>query len=505
MFYRADNKSIKALAFEDVFGLDATAATTAVPREYYAIVPFIRRAVRLRANAIARVPLTLEKKGADVSAGKEWSGLMGQISTLLWKTELALCLAPQGAYWRRTANAVGTNPTPEWLLPQAVWPNVQAREGLRNFRYTHPWGVPEAGKVEYLPLDEVVYFWYPSMERAMWPGVPPGETAIPAGKALSSQDSFISSYYDRGAIKAVLLTVPTGTDKGERTKLTTWWRSLVAGLRNSWQTTVISSDVKPVVIGEGVDGQVSEKLTRQYRQDVAAAFDIPETMLMQGAANYATAQTDRISFYEETVFPELDLILGAINTQWLMPVYGVALVPHPEQTEARQDAQMLQASAITDLVGEPVLLVDEGRAWLGMDPMPEKEESTEEQEYQEMDGEANAEAEEEAEADRQDTKSSGAARQVERSVLWAAHATMRAETRQRHYDEQRQLRKQFIDERLKTQEARGRVQIVHRQRQALASLSQRHSAERAMMRSMQSGERTRMRTRHASEREAVLV
>lgn len=511
MFYKSDGKQIKALSYEDVFGISPDGLNaTVLPREYYAIVPFIRRAVRLRANAIQGVPITLHRGETDISGQPEWQGLMGQLPALLWRTEVALCLSPYGAYWRRTTNTVGRNPTPEWLLPQAVWPNILAEEGLRNFRYTHPWGVPEAGKVEYLNPDEVVYFWYPSIERINWPGTPPGITALAAGKALNSQDTFVSSYFDRGAIKAVLLSVPPGTNPEERSKLQTWWRSLVAGLRNAWKTTVISADVKPITIGEGVNGQTSESLTRQYRQDVAAAFDIPETMLMQGAANYATAVNDRISFYEETVFPELGLILNAINTQWLMPRYKVELRAHPEQTEARQDAQVQQASAITELVGEPVLTVDEGRAWLGMEPMTEEREpDTEDEEYRTMDEEADEDerAESESDTDPETTKSypDTGVRQVERSVLWAAHATQRAETRKRHYEERLMLRKEHMAARSSATDPRSRLRATNTARQALRALAGRHAAERAMMRSMQAAERARMRERHANERQQVPV
>jgi SPP1 gp7 family putative phage head morphogenesis protein len=375
-FYQTSGKSVKALSMDDVFGvgfesnLNSTSSDSS-PRNLYTLVPFVRRAVRLRMNAIASVPVTLQKADTDLSTRPEWQGLMKNLPTALAKVEMALCLSPYGAYWRKNTNKLGLNPTPEWLLPQSVWPYITADEGLRYFRYVHPWGTERAGIVENLTPDQVVAFWYPSLDRASWPGSPPGVTAQPAGTALNAQDVFIASYFRRGAIKAVLLQVPPDAKPADRDRLTAWWRSIVGGVSNAWKSVVVQTNVTPVVIGDGLKEMNNESLTRQYRQDVAAAFDIPETMLMQGAANYATAKIDRIGFYEETIFPEHQMILGCINQQWLQPAYGAELVAHPEQTEARQDAQLSQAQALTELVGQPILTVDEGRAWIGFEPMAE--------------------------------------------------------------------------------------------------------------------------------------
>lgn len=410
--YRTDNRgrALKALDMADVFGqgweqqLGQVSATDIDPRLLDTLVPFVRRAVRLRANAISRVPVSLMKGGKDVSARPEWSGLMDGLSSLLYRTEFALSLSPYGAYWRKGANPIGANPTPEWLLPVACWPYLTAEEGLKYIRYVRPFGVPGAGRVEMLPPEEAVRFWYPSLTRANWPGPPPGVTAQPAGSALTSQDSFIAQYFRRGAVKVTLLQIPQGSQVAERDRLTAWWRSFVSGIGNAWRSIVVSTTVTPQVIGDGLKDMNNEALTRQYRQDVAAAFDIPETMLMAGAANYATAISDRISFYEEFVFPELDLLLEAVNAQWLRDAYGCELVSHPEQTEARQASQLEQADKVTALVGQPVFTVDEGRAWLGMDPLPagagaDAPDADEGADYAAMDAEAAAadQAEDDAE------------------------------------------------------------------------------------------------------------
>lgn len=483
-FYSTTGGAVKALDIADVYGAGFESgfagSAEVAPRIYYAIVPFVRRAVRLRANAVSGVPITLQRGEKDISARPEFAALMDSLQSLIWRTEFALNLSLYGAYWRRSTNAAGLNPTPEWLLPQACYPNITAERGLTTIRYVRPWGVERAGIVEQLPLDEVVIFWHPSLERAVWPGTPPGATAGAASAALVNRDRYVAQYFKQGATKSTLLSVPKTTSEDNRNKLKTWWRQVVAGIANAWASNVISEEVKPVIIGDSLKDTESDALTLQYRQDIAAAFEVPESMLLSNSANYATAKEERISFYEETVFPALDLILSAVNKQWLRDAYDAELVAHPEQTEARQDAQMQQAQAITDLVGKPVLSIDEGRAWLGMEPMVEE------------DGAPDEEAEERAmqqEEDAEAVKALG----YDSAGLLVAHRMMRQTTRERQASERKAVRARQVEDRREAKDAAMRLRLVQRQRAELAILAQRHAGERQVLYTAQRAERGRVR------------
>lgn len=523
-FYATDGKHIKALGIDDVFGagfergLIGTDTTT--PRAYYAAVPFVRRAVTIRANAVANVPVTLQRGKTDISQDRAYAALMDGLKDLLWRTEFAIALSPYGAYWKKQSNRYKLNPTPEWLLPSACYPYVTADNGLEYIRYVRPFGVAGAGRVDQLGPDDVVRFWLPSLDRANWPGVPPGITALAAAGALANKDSFVASYFASGALRATLLSVPTNTGRDERERLKTWWRDRIAGLRNAWATNVISTDITPVVVGEGLGdiGEAGKALVEQYREDTAAAFGVPISKMLSNAANFATAREENIAFYVETVFPALALILSAINTQWLLPIYGVELVAHPEQTEAMQDAQVQQATAVTDLVGSPILTVDEGRAWLGMEPMPEQEKATDESaDYQAMDDEAHADDEAEQAADAAPAKAlrgdNGAyvllpgtqERSTERAALLTAHAAARRALRARHADERTQAKARQKDARSGATSATQRLRMVRLHQNEMLTLSQRHYAERGMIRSLHAAERMRMRDRHQIQRSSEVL
>ena len=532
--YRTDGTSLKALSLDSLLGSgfeQGLLRAASTPAAYYAIVPYVRRAANLRANAVASVPLTLERRGVDVSGKAEWRGLMQNLRTVLRWTEFAVCLSPNGATWRKVTNRVGTNPTPEWLLPSAVYPVVDAALGLTSVRYTRPFGVSDAGTIDYLALDEVVRFWLPNLERANWPGPPPGITALAAAGVLANKDSFLENYFQRGAIKSVLLQVPPDSKPADRDRLTTWWRSMTNGIGNAWRSVVVSTAVTPVVLGDGLKDMNNAELTREYRQEVAAAFDVPQSMLMQDSANYATAQIDRVSFYEETVFPEVAFLVEAINEQWLRPAYDAALVMHPEQTEARQVMQLEQAASITNLVGQPVMTVNEGRAWLGLEPLgrddeaPGDPDADEASDYDEMErDEDDADKAEDAaelvedEEDEDDTKRyardatgkyvrlpGSNERSSERATLKDAHRAARNAAKERHANERTAARQRHIAERQQATDAKARLQLVHRQKADLATIRARQRAERLMLRSLQTAERERVRARHGAGRSAELA
>lgn len=523
-FYATDGKHIKALDIGDVLGAGfergLISTVDSSPRAYYAAVPFMRRAVTIRANAVANVPVTLQRGETDVSGDRAYAALMDGLKDLLWRTEFAMSLSPYGAYWKKQSNRYKLNPTPEWLLPSACYPHVTAENGLEYIRYVRPFGVAGAGRIDQLGPDDVVRFWLPSLDRASWPGVPPGVTALAAAGALANKDSFVASYFASGALKATLLSVPTATPELERNRLKTWWRDRVVGIRNAWASNVISTDITPVVVGEGLGdiGEAGKALVEQYREDTAAAFGVPISKMLSNAANFATAREENIAFYVETVFPTLALILDAINTQWLQPAYGVELTAHPEQTEAMQDAQVQQASAVTELVGSPILTVDEGRAWLGIEPMPPQEQTdTDAQDYQVMEQEANADDQVETTADQVAAKAlrteSGAyalmpgteARMNERRALLTAHAAARRALRSRHADERTQAKARHMDARNQATSAQSRLRLVRLHQNELITLSQRQYAERGMIRSLHAAERMRMRDRHAIDRHAEVT
>ena len=87
-------------------------------------------------------------------------------------------------------------------------------------------------------------------------------------------------------------------------------------MQRAWETFVVRGEVQPQVVGQPIDLAMPE-LTESKRQDIATALGVPHSLVASDAANYATAQADRLNLYDFTILPEATLVARMINTQVL--------------------------------------------------------------------------------------------------------------------------------------------------------------------------------------------
>jgi phage portal protein BeeE len=104
-------------------------------------------------------------------------------------------------------------------------------------------------------------------------------------------------------------------------------------------------------------------------REIANAFGVPEFYLSSDVANYATAENYSLTFNEDVIQAELELIETALNDQLLGQV-GLRMTFHAERLEVFQKSELAKAQGITELVGAPILSVNEGREMLELDPVP---------------------------------------------------------------------------------------------------------------------------------------
>jgi len=327
----------------------------------YRVVPYLYRAVDVRARSVSGMPWVLERGGADVAGDARYAGLVREMRQRLYLTESSLCLYG-AAYWLKERNRAGLNVTPRWLVPGSVTPRFDVQAGLVGFDRA------VGSAVQRFSVDEVVCFWLPNVAGELGPGVAPAQVALTAAQALHHLDEFVDGFFRRGAIKATLLTVEGNPPRSELDRLESWWRRMVSGVRNAWQSVAVRSTVKPVTIGDGLSDIESRELVVQQRENVCAALGVPHSLLSADAATYATAQQDKLTFLTETVLPQARFLEEVMNAQVCEPL-GVRFRFQPERLEEMQQFELQKAQAVMALVGGPVLTVDEARALLGYGPV----------------------------------------------------------------------------------------------------------------------------------------
>lgn len=346
-----------------LLGLESSTETT--EDEAYQGVPWLYRAVHLRADAVAAIPYALWRGETDVSDDLTLAAFRRLLHNLLWLNEATLCL--YGAtYWLIETNRYGRNLTPRWVVPSTMKPVTDKQQGLTGFERT------ASGQTSPLTLDQIVYWWVPSLTNEAGPGIPPARVALAAAGVLRNMDRMVEAFFQRGAVKVTLLSVPDGTPQLEIDKLERWWKRLVSGLKRAYEAIGIRASVTPVVIGSDLKDTMADELTQRKREDVAVALGVPPSLLFQEAA-YATARhEDRLTFISQTVIPECEMMAGPLND--FLARLGLRYEFQPQQLEVMQTAQLSQATSVAQLVpGKPLLTRDEGRALLGYGPWPEEE------------------------------------------------------------------------------------------------------------------------------------
>lgn len=325
-----------ASAFPQMFGPKAKITET----ESYKLVSWVFRCINIRSDTLSGLPRMFYKGKKEIGEQppKPWEDM--DFDRLLWLTEAARMMWG-ASYWEKGQELL-------WLNPQSM--TVEVKDGKIDYFSQSLTG--QRNKPTFRP-DEIVYIpmWDPKDD--LRPGVSPTQVALTGAGLSRHLLRWAEAFFEKGAIPSLLLTTDRViSDKDpELERIKTFWQKVHSGVSNFWSTAVLGKGLKPTVIGQPVKDLVIPELSKETREDIAACFGVPITMLQQAAANYATAREDRQSYYKETVFPEAKQIAAAINQQWLRPLgYSMAFIEG--KVEAIQQDEAEKADAVQMLMGK---------------------------------------------------------------------------------------------------------------------------------------------------------
>lgn len=370
-------KSLDYIAPEDMQLARALGAETpADAAKLYTAVDWMFRCVTLISSSMGAIPVTIRATGAEDalwdssedSAMPPQLKLFENIPDLLWLTAAAYPLLGR-AYMLRGRNMRRQDVGMRWLMASSMEPIIDV-SGLQGFYRTAQNGVRFK-----LPVDDVLYMWWrdPLVEMGE-PVAYPGRAAALSAGVLDSMDQFLSRYFARGMMKATLLVTKgvAPVQTAERDRIRDWWRRMTSGgVKTAFTTEVINGDAVEVVqIGDGLTELGNAELTAEKREAISTAFGVPHSLVMSNASNFATAQQDVLSLYQNTVIPQAKQIAYEMNRQLFNPL-GYELRFEYSRIEAMQRSEVEKAQAVSQLVGtgKAILTVNEARELLGYEPI----------------------------------------------------------------------------------------------------------------------------------------
>lgn len=327
-------------------------------QDIYRLVSYVYSGVHRRSNTISTYPVRIKRNGRDMTDSPALQTFRSVYKKVMYQTEMSLCTFGR-AYWLEQSNGALT--FPYWASPVTVLP-IQDPSTGKIYRFDRY----EGGTVVHLSPEEITPIFLPSLTEEDWYGVSPVQNAMAAGNVLLDIDVFSSLFFNRGAIKFTLLRVSGNPDKQKLSKLESWWKSIASGVQRAFETVLLRDNVEPMVIGDGLKDIDTEKVMLPRREDICVALGVPRSLVDPSAANFATAQQDHLNFYEQTITPQLELILDTVNPAFFEPL-GFLIEPDHGKLEAYQRKQLEITDTVIKLYEADLIKFNECRAMLDLD------------------------------------------------------------------------------------------------------------------------------------------
>jgi len=310
----------------------------------YNSVPMLYRAVNLRCDAISSVPYHIMRDGTEI----EWPWAQS-FTQLIKETERALLLTGSAFWLKLKKGNVLTGF--QALNPQTVTVKFDASKAIPGNPFAGVTFTQQFRGMTFGPwtVDDVVYFREPSLTDEIGPGLAPARVALQSAQLAHYLERFASHFFEGGAQPVTIMNLPENMDEAEFQRFKGEWGKF-SGVVNAFRTAFVRSpEIKATIITPPIKDLMLPELQERVVTTIAMTLGVPRTMLEASAANYATADSDRQSFWRETIVPRLSLYEHVINTQLFAPI-GYELVYHPDELDVMQADEAARAGSLKMLV-----------------------------------------------------------------------------------------------------------------------------------------------------------
>lgn len=297
------------------------------------LVPSVFAGIHARMQAMMDLPFVIYGKGDkvvdDSDSYKNVIGFLPDPIRYLGLTEASLVTNGR-AYWFR-ANGSVTGSTKElryWLPSSVELDQENAKNYIIKFR--------RKGAAQLYNEQDVLYNWlYDENVEIGPPSIYPLLSALTAAEANGAITKWVRDYMNRGAIKAMLLMLDGVPPPGEVERIENWWNRFMTGLRGLRWKVFQGQNVKPTIVGDGLEALKDLSITKELRYEVHQALG---TRHLLEDENFATASARERQFYTITILPDARLIQSSMNTQALEPM-GYHWEFQPDRLEIFQTSE----------------------------------------------------------------------------------------------------------------------------------------------------------------------
>ena len=301
------NKAYKALvnipAWQQKLLSDSADFTDSIGnvQDAYSHVPLVYRAVKMRCDALASVPVIITKLKGETEA--EWPFKV-ELADLIWKTEAAL-LGAGIAVIIKLRNTVRYTDL-QWLNPFTVNVTLEGTS-VRFLQGGQSWGA-----------EDVIYIKEFSFNDDITSGVGAVQSCLNDAALMNYQTRFASRFFEAGAMPIILVSAENIQDE-EKQRIQSFFTKLACGVSHAWRVLATRTKLTPEVVSQDLDKMTMPELFKQATSNISAAFGIPVNVFA-GDDNYASADSHRMQFWQDVIRPRGRMIESAFNRQLLNPL-----------------------------------------------------------------------------------------------------------------------------------------------------------------------------------------
>jgi len=314
-------------------------------------VPLLFRAVNLRCNTLTSVPYKITKINGKDEIEYPYEEML-PFQDLIWKTEASLLL--KGAsYCVRLADEGGTQVGLQWLNPFTVVVKKVNRKdptsteiGFQQYLNGKTYPLTKEG---YWSADEMFYLRQFSVSDDIGPGTAPAAVGMTSSRLQHYLTFFASQFFESGAMPVTMLGLPGDPQPAEKERVESFFKKAMQGMRNAFRVLAVSGEVKPQILTPDFKDLAIPALKEHAIDDISWAFDIPKTVLISNAANYATADSDMQHFLKHTIIPRTKFFEHQFNTK-LLNDFDMKLTFFPQQMTELQEDEKERSGAFRNYV-----------------------------------------------------------------------------------------------------------------------------------------------------------
>ena len=310
----------------------------------YEKVPMYYRAINLRADALGTVPYELLRAGLPVDYP-----FSTPLENLIQQTERALMLVGR-AFWLRLYRGRVLYGF-QFINPRSVevtfHPEMMSgADYLTGLRFTQK--IDGQVHATWTAAD-IVYFHEPSIKNDINEEVSPARVALQSAQLAYYLERFASAFFEHGAQPALVLSLDKSVTPPELERMKSHWTRYVENVGNAFKTFFFRGQVNAQIVTFPLDQMDMVPIQERAVMNIVSTFGVPRTMIEASAANYATADSDRQSFWRETIVPRLAFYERVLNEQLFRTLkYQFQFLP--EKLDVFQVDEAARANSLVLLV-----------------------------------------------------------------------------------------------------------------------------------------------------------